>query len=177
MQGSRGKLHPHLIGEFIQRHQVRRILVLYRHAKPHILHPHLAQFLQGIITTTETIVQATDFIVGLFQPFNGNADTYLRELLAKFDDAVREKAVGRDDDTVTLLIQFTYHLLQVCTDKRLPSGDIREIHLRKLLNRLDRNFLFRLRRSLIAVTHRATRIAPVRHDDRTVQFLFCHNVI
>ena len=174
MQRGRRELHPHLVRDLIQRHQVRRILVLHRHAEAHILHPHLAQLLQRRIAPLVAVVQAANLVVRLLQALYRDTDANLRELLAEIQNPVREESVRRDYDAVALLVQFPHHLLQVRADKRFAARDVRKVHLWQLLDGLNRDFLLRLARCLIAVTHRATRVTPVRHDDRTVQFLFSH---
>ena len=153
MERCGSKLHTHLVAQLIERHEVRSVFVLNGHTEAHILQSHLTELLQGSITTVETIVQATDFIVGLLQALDRDTDTNLRELLRQVDDTVGEEAVGRDYDTVALLIKLTYDILQVRTDERLTTRDVGKVHLRKFLDSLNRDFLLRLRRSLITITH------------------------
>ena len=177
MERCGSELHTHLVAQLIERHEVRSVLVLNGHTEAHILQSHLAELLQGSIATVETIVQTTDFIVGLLQALDRDTDTYLRELLRQVDDTVGEETVGRDYDTVALLIKLTYDVLQVRTNERLTTRDVGKIHLRKFPDSLYRDFLLWLRRSLVTITHRATSVASIGHDDRTIQFLFCHNKI
>ena len=153
VERSRGKLHTHLVGEFIERHKVGRILVLHSHAEAHILQAHLTELLQGSITTVEAIVQSTNLIVGLLQTLDGDTDANLRKLRSQVDDTVGEEAVGRDHDAVTLLIKLTHDVLQVRADERLATCDVGEIHLGQLLDGFYRNLLLRLGRSFVAVTH------------------------
>ena len=176
MERCGSKLHTHLVAQFIERHEVWSVLVLNGHTEAHILQSHLAELLQGSIATVETIVQTTDFIVGLLQTLDRDTDTNLWKLLRQVDDTVGEEAVGRDYDTVALLIKLTYDILQVRTDERLTTCDVGKVHLRKFLDSLNRDFLLRLRRSLVTIAHRATSVAAVSHDDCTIQFLFCHNI-
>ena len=124
------ELHTHLVAQLIERHEVWSVFVLNGHTEAHILQSHLAEFLQGCIATIETIVQTTDFIVGLLQTLDRDTDTNLRELLRQVDDTVGEEAVGRDYDTVALLIKLTYDVLQVRTDERLTTRDVGKVHLR-----------------------------------------------
>ena len=168
MQRGGSKLHAHLIGDLVQRNQVRSILVLNGHAKTDILHTHLTQFFQRAVTTLVAVLQAADFIVGLLQTFDGNTDTDLRELLAQINNTVCEEAVSRNNDTVGLLVQLTHDILQVSADERLTTGNVGEIHLRQLLDGLDADFLFRLGRCFIAVAHRTTSVATISDDDRTI---------
>ena len=153
MQRSSRKLHTHLIRYFIQRYKVWCILILHSHTKAHVLHTHFAKLLQCSITTLISIVQTTNLIISLLQSLNRNTNTNLWKLLTQFDDTVGEEAVGRDHDTVALLIQFTHHLLQVSTNKRLTTSNIGEIHLWQFLYSFQRYLLIRLRWSLITITH------------------------
>ena len=168
VQRSRCKLHAHLIGNLVQRNQVRSILVLNGHTKTDILHAHFTQLLQCAVTTLVAVLQAADFIVGLLQTFDGNTDTDLWELLAQVNDTICEEAVGGNNDTVRFLVQLPHNILQVSTDKRLATSDVGEVHLRQLLDGFDADFLFRLGRCFITVTHRATSVAAVSNDDRTI---------
>ena len=43
--------------------------------------------------------------------------------------------------------------VQVGADERLAAGDVGEVHLRQFLNGFDADFLFRLGRCFITVTH------------------------
>ena len=168
MERCGSKLHTHLVAQLIERHEVWSVFVLNGHTEAHILQSHLAEFLQGCIATIETIVQATDFIIGLLQTLDRDTDTNLRELLRQVDDTVGEEAVGRDYDTVALLIKLTYDILQIRTDERLTTRDVGKIHLRKFLDSLYRDFLLWFRRSLVTITHRTTRIATISYNDSTI---------
>ena len=168
MQRCSCELHAHLVGDLIQRNKVRSILVLNSHTETNVLHTHLTQFLQCAVTTLVTILQASDLVVGLLQTLDGDTNTDLRELLAQVNDTVCEETVGRNNDTVGLLVQFPHDILQVGADKRLAASDVGEVHLRQLLDGLDADFLFRLGRCLITVAHGATSVAAVSDDDRTI---------
>ena len=172
VQRSCCELHTHLIGDLIQRNKVRSVLVLNGHAEANILHAHLTQLLQRAVTTLVTILQATDLVVGLLQTLDRNTDANLRELLTQVNDTVSEETVCGNNDTVGLLVQLTHDILQVGADERLTAGDICKVHLRQLLDGLNADFLFRLRRCFVAVAHGATSIAAVSDDNRTIQFLF-----
>ena len=168
MQGSGCKLHAHLIGNLVQRNQVRSIFVLNGHAKANVLHAHLTQLLQCAITTLVAVLQATNLVIGLLQALDRNTYTDLRELLAQVNDTICEETVGRNDDTVGLRVQLTHNILQVSTDKRFATGDVREVHLRQLLDCFDADFLFRLGRCFITVAHGTTSITAIGDDDRTI---------
>ena len=168
MQRSRSKLHAHLIGDFIQRNQVRSIFVLNGHTEANVLHPHLTQFLQRAVTALVAVLQTTDLVIGLLQTFDRDTDTDLRELLAQINDTVGEETVRGNNDTVRLLVQFTHNILQVGADERLAAGDVGEVHLRQFLDGFDADFLFRLGRCFITVAHGATSVAAVSNDDRTI---------
>jgi len=130
VQRSRCKLHAHLIGNLVQRNQVRSILVLNGHTKTDIFHAHFTQLLQCAVTTLVAVLQTTDLVIGLFQTLDRDTNTDLRELLAQVNDTIREEPICRNNDTVGLLVQFTHDILQVGTDKRLATGDIGKVHLR-----------------------------------------------
>ena len=168
MQRSRGELHTHLVGNLVQRNQVRSILVLDGHTKTDILHAHLTQFLQRTVSTLVAVLQATDLVVGLLQTFDRDTNTNLRKLFAQINDTIRKETIRRNNDTVRFLIQFTHNILQVRADERLTAGDVRKIHLRQFLDGFDADFLFRFGRCFITVTHRATGIAAISDDDRTI---------
>ena len=168
MQRSSCKLHAHLVGDLVQRNQVRSIFVLNSHTEADILHAHLTKLLQRAITTLVAILQASDLVVGLLQTLDGDTNTDLRELFAQVNDTVCEETVRGNNDTVRLLVQFAHDILQVGTDERLTTGDVRKVHLRQLLDGLDADFLFRLGRCFITVAHRATSVAAVSNDDRTI---------
>ena len=166
------KLHAHLVGDLVQRNQVRSIFVLNSHTEADILHAHLTKLLQRAITTLVAILQASDLVVGLLQTLDGDTNTDLRELLAQVNDTVGEETVRGNNDTVRLLVQFAHDILQVGTDERLAAGNVGEVHLRQLLDGFDADFLFRLRRCFIAVAHGTTSVAAIGDDDSTIQFLF-----
>ena len=168
MQRGRCELHAHLIGDLIQRNKVRSVLVLNSHTEANVLHAHLTQLLQRAITTLITVLQTTDFVVGLLQTLDRDTNTDLRELLAQVNDTVCEETVGRNNDTVRLLVQFAHDILQVGTDERLTTGDVGKVHLRQLLDGFNADFFFRLGRCLITVAHGATSIAAVSDDNRTI---------
>ena len=168
MQRCRCELHAHLVGDLVQRNQVRSILVLNGHTEADILHAHFTQLLQRAITTLITVLQAANLVVGLLQTLDRNTNTDLRELLAQVNDTIGEEAVRGNNDTVRLLVQFTHDILQVGTDERLAAGDVGEVHLRQFLDGFDADLLFRLGRCFITVAHRATSIATISDDDRTI---------
>ena len=172
VQGSRGKLHPHVVADFVERHQIGGVAVLHGHAEPYVLHTGLTKFFQGLQAALIAVREAADGVVGAFKPFDGDAYAYLRELLAEVEDAVGEEAVGGDHYAVALLVKFAHHLLEVGADERFAPGDVCEIHLRKFPYGLDRDFLVGLRWCLVAAAHRAAGVAPVCHDYRAVEFLF-----
>ena len=68
--------------------------------------------------------------------------------------------------------ELAYLMVPEDTDSELAASDVCEVHFRQLLNGFDADFLFRLGRRFIAIAHRATRIATISDDDRTIQFLF-----
>ena len=168
MQRGGSKLHAHLIGNLVQRNQVRSVLVLNSHAEADVLHTHFTQLLQCAITTLVAILQTTDLVIGLLQTFDRDTNTDLRELLAQVYDTIGKETVRGNNDTVGLLVQFTHDILQVGANKRLAASDVCEVHFRQLLNGFDADFLFRLGRRFIAIAHRATRIATISDDDRTI---------
>ena len=73
---------------------------------------------------------AAQFVVLAAQALDGDTDADVRELPAQVEDTVGEEAVGRDYDTVTLLIKLTYDVLQIRTDKRLTTCNVCKVHLR-----------------------------------------------
>ena len=168
MQRSGCELHAHLVGDLIQRNQIRSVLVLNSHAEADILHAHLTQFLQRAITTLVAVLQTTDLVIGLLQTLNRDTNTDLRELLTQINDTVGEETVRGNNDTVRLLVQFTHDILQVSTNERFTASDVRKVHLWQLLNGLDADFFFWLGRRFITVAHGATSIAAVSDDDRTI---------
>ena len=168
VQRGSSKLHAHLVGDLVQRNKVRSVLVLNGHTETNVLHAHFTQLLQRAVTTLVAILQATDLVVGLLQSLDGDTNTDLRELFAQVNDAVSKEAVSRDNDTIRLLVQFTHDIFQIGADERLTTSDVGEIHFRQLLNGLDADFLFRLGRCFITVAHRATSVAAVSNDDRTI---------
>ena len=168
MQRSRGELHTHLVGNLVQRNQVRSVLVLNSHTEADILHAHLTQLFQCAVTTLVAVLQTTDLVIGLFQTLDRDTNTDLRELLAQVNDTVGEETIRGNNDTVGLLVQFTHDILQISTDERLAAGDIGKVHLRQLLDGFDADFLFRLGRCLITVAHRATSVTTISNDDRTI---------
>ena len=168
MQRSSCKLHAHLIGNLIQRNQVRSVLVLNGHTETDILHAHLTQLLQCAITTLVAVLQTTNLVVGLLQTFDRDTNTDLRELLAQVNDTVGEETIRGNNDTVRLLVQFAHNIFQVSADERLTTCNVGEVHLRQLLDGFDVDFLFRLGRRFITVAHRATSIAAISDDDCTI---------
>ena len=164
MQGRSREFHAHLIRNLVKGHQVRRILILYRHTKAHILHSHVPEGFQGIVAPVEAVVKTPDLVVGLFQALNGNTDADLRELPAQIHDPVRVEAVGRDDDPVTLFVQLPDDVLQILPDEGLTAGDIGKIHFRQFADGLNGDLLLRPGRSLGPVAHVAPCIAPVGYD-------------
>ena len=172
VQRSSCKLHAHLIGNLVQRNQVRSVFVLNGHAKANVLHAHLTQLLQCAVTTLVAVLQATNLVVGLLQTLDRDTNTDLRELLAQINDTVGEETIRRNNDTVRLLVQFTHDILQVGADERLATSNVREVHLRQFLDGFDADFFLRLGRCFITVAHGATSVATISDDNRTIQFLF-----
>ena len=168
VQRSRCELHAHFVGDFVQRNQVRSVLVLNSHTEADILHAHFTQLFQCAVTTLVAVLQTTDLVVGLLQTFDRDTNTDLRELLAQVNDTVCEETVGRNNNTVRLLVQFAHDILQVGTDERLAAGNIGKVHLWQLLDGFDADFLFRLGRCFITVAHGATSVAAISDDDRTI---------
>ena len=172
VQGGGGKLHPHLIRQAVEGHEVGGVLVLHGHAEAHVLHPHLPELFQGGVAAVVAVGEAADLIVGLLEALDGDADTDVRELPAQVEDAVGEEAVGGDDDAVRLLPQLPHNVLQVGADERLATSNVREVHLRQFLDGFDADFFLRLGRCFITVAHGATSVATISDDNRTIQFLF-----
>ena len=144
VKARRGKLHLEFIGQPVKRHKIRRIPVLHRHAETDILHSHGTQLLKRRISPVESIRETADFIIGLLQAFDGDADTNLRKLPAQIKNPVCEETICRNHNPVRLFQKFTHNILQICTDKWLSPRDIGEIHLRKLPNRLKTDLFLRL---------------------------------
>ena len=169
VEGRRRKLHPHLVRDAVERHEVGRVFVLHRHPEADVLHPHGAQGFQGLVTALVAVRQAADGVVRLLQALDGDADADLRELPAQVHDPVGEKAVGGDHDAVGLFIQLPHDLLQVGADKRLAAGDVGKIHGGQLFDRFHADLILRPGGRLIAVAHGAARVAAIGHDHSTVQ--------
>lgn len=172
MQRSGCELHTHLVRNLVQRNQVRSVFVLDGHAEADILHAHLTQLFQRTVAALIAVLQTTNLVIGLLQTLDRDTDADLRELFAQINDTVSEETVGRNNDTIRLLVQLANDILQVSTDKRLTAGDVGKVHLRKLLDGFNADFFFRLGRCFITVAHRATSVAAISDDDRTIQFLF-----
>ena len=100
----------------------------------------------------------------------------LDELLERGAAAV--VAVVQAADLVVGLLQAldgdADDVLEVLADEGLAAGDVCEVHLGELLDRLDGELLLRAAGSLVAVAHGAARVAAVGDDDGTVEFLFGH---
>ena len=134
----------------------------------------LDELLERGVAAVVAVLQAADLVVGLLQALNGDSDADVGELLAQVDDAVGEEAVGGNHDAVGLLVELAHNVLEVLSDERLTTGDVGEVHLGELLNRLDGELLLRAAGRLVAVAHGAARVAAVGDDDGTVEFLFGH---
>ena len=104
MQGGRGKLHAHIIGDIIKRHQVFAVHILYRHAESHIRMLHLHQCFQCLISSVETVRNASDRVIGLLQSFDADPDADFWKLLTQSDDPVGKITVGGYDNPVRFLI-------------------------------------------------------------------------
>ena len=137
VQGRRGELHIHLVGEQVQRHEVGRVLVLNGHTEADVLHSHFNELLEGCIAAIEAVLQTADFVVGLLQPLDGNSYADIGELLAEVDYAVCKETVGGDDNAVALFIEFAHNVLQVLTDEGLAARNVGEVHFGELFNRFD----------------------------------------
>ena len=168
VQRRRCKLHVHLVGEQVQRHQVRRVLVLHGHAEADVLHAHLHELFERRIAAIEAVLQAADLVIGLFQALDGDADADLRELPAQIENAVGEEPVGGDDDAVALFIELAHDLFKVLPDEGLAARDVGKIHFGELSDRLDGELLFGPRGRFIAIAHGAARVAAICNDDRSV---------
>lgn len=136
----------------------------------------LDELLERGVAAVVAVLQAADLVVGLLQTLDGYADADVGELLAQVDDAVGEEAVSGDHDAVGLLVELAHDVLEVLTNEGLAAGDVGEVHLGELLDGLDGELLFRAAGSLVAVAHGAARVAAVSDDDRTVEFLFSHEL-
>lgn len=174
VQRRRGELHAQLVGDLIERNQVGRVEVLHRHAETDVGVPELDELLERGVAAVVAVLQTADLVVGLLQALDGDADADVGELLAQVDDAVGEEAIRGDHDAVGLLVELAYDVLEVLADEGLAAGDVGEVHLGELLDRLDGELLLRAAGSLIAVAHGAARVAAVGDDDGTVEFLFGH---
>ena len=174
VQRSRRELHAQLVGDLVERHQVGGVEVLDRHAEADVGVLELDELLERGVAAVVAVLQAADRVVGLLQALDGDADADVGELLAQVDDAVGEEAVGGDDDAVGLLVELANDVLEVLADEGLAAGDVGEVHLGELLDRLDGQLLLRAAGSLVAVAHGAARVAAVGDDDGTVEFLFGH---
>ena len=171
MHRCRGKFHAQLVGQPVQRHQLRRVPVLHRHAEAHVPQAHFLQPFQGFQAPVVAVRQAPNLVVGLFQPLDGDPDADVRERPAQVHDPVGEIAVGGNHDPVTFLPQLPDDLLQVLPQKGLAAGDVGEIHPGQLFYGLHRDLLFGPGRRLIAAAHAAPGVAAVGHDDGAVEFL------
>lgn len=134
----------------------------------------LDELLERGVAAVVAVLQAANLVVSLLQALDGDADTDVVELLAQVDDAVGEEAVGGDHDAVGLLIELANNVLEVLADEGLAAGDVGEVHLGELLDRLDGQLLLRAAGSLVAVAHGAAGVAAIGDDDGTVEFLFGH---
>lgn len=174
VQRRRGELHAQLVRDLVEGHQVGRVEVLDSHAEAHVGVFELDELLERGVAAVVAVLQAADLVVGLLQALDGDADADVGELLAQVDDAVGEKSVGGDDDTVGLLVELAHDVLEVLSDEGLAAGDVGEVHLGELLDGLDGELLLRAAGRLIAVAHGAARVAAVGDDDGAVEFLFGH---
>lgn len=174
VQRRRGELHAQLVGDLVERHQVGRVEVLYRHAEAHVGVLELDELLERGVAAVVAVLQAADLVVGLLQALDGDADANVGELLAQVDDAVGEEAVGGDHDAVGLFVELAHDVLEVLADEGLAAGDVGEVHLGELLDSLNGELLLRSAGRLVAVAHGAARVAAVGDDDGTVEFLFDH---
>ena len=168
VKGSRCKLHIHFIGKIIKRYQILGIQILNGHAKAYILHSHFHQFFQCGVASVKAILKPPDLIIGLFQPFNRNADPNIRKFPAQLHDPVCKKAVCRNDNSVTFFAQLPDNFLQICADKGFSSCDIGKIHRRQLFDRFKGDLLLRLRRFFVSATHITAGITAISHDHCSV---------
>ena len=176
VQGGGGEFHPHLIRQAVEGDEVGGVLVLHGHAESHILHAHLPEFFQGGVAAVVTVGEAAYLVVGLLEALDGDADADVGELFAQIEDTVGEEAVGGDDDAVRLLPQLPHDVLQIRADKGLAAGDVGKIHGRQLADGLEADLFLGLRGCLIAVAHGAARVAAVRYDYGSVEFLLGHGL-
>lgn len=176
VQGCCGKLHTELVRELIEGNQVRRVPVLHRHAESDVRMLSLHELLERLVAPPKAVRQAANLVVCVLQALDGDADAYFRELLAQIHDAVGEVTVGGDHDAVRFLIKLPHDIFQVRTDEGLPSRDVGKVHPRKLLYRLERQLLLRTRGRLVAAAHSTARVAPIGHNDGTIELLFSHSV-
>ena len=170
----RCELHPELVGDLVEWHEVGGIPVLNRHTEPNVRMIHLDKLLERGVAAVVAILESTNLVVGLLQALDGDADADFGKLLTQVDDAVRKKTVGRNDDAVGLLVELADDVLEVTTDKGLAAGDVGEVHLRELLDGLQGELFLWAAGRLVTVAHGAAGVAAVRDDDRTVKFLLCH---
>ena len=55
VQRGGGKLHPHLVRQPVERHQIGGVAILHGHAEPYVLHAHGPQGLQGFVPPLKTV--------------------------------------------------------------------------------------------------------------------------
>ena len=158
------KFHSHIICNMIKRHQILTVHVLNRHAESHIRMSHFNQCFQRIIPTVKPIRNATDLIICLLQSFNTDTDSYFGEFLTECNNAVREISIRRYNNSIALLVKFSYDIRDILPYKRFSTSNIGKCHLRKLLNIFQCNFFTWLGRILKAVTHITSCITPVSHN-------------
>ena len=156
VEGGGGKLHPHLVAELVQGHQILTVHILHGHAEAHIRVSHFHQGFQGLIAPVPAVRQTPDGVVGIFQSLNADADAQLGEFFAQFDDPV------------ALFIQLLYDLGQILADKGLAAGDIGKSHLRQLFDHVHLDLILRPGGVFPAVAHIAFCVAPVGDNHRSV---------
>ena len=116
------------------------------------------------VTAVDIIPEKVELINNKKSPIQ---DEYIEKYLAEKDldltATLDAKEAYSDADFVVIAAPTNYD-----TDKRLAASDICEVHLRQLLDGFNADFLFRLGRCFITVTHRATSVAAISNDDRTI---------
>ncbi len=104
---------------------------------------------------------SADSIVCLLKSFYTDADTDLWIFFAERNYSVCKITVSGNDDTVRLVRKYLDYVLDILSEKRLPSRDVCEFHLGKFSYHVKRYLPRRICGVLVDITHIAMCITSV----------------
>ena len=144
-------------------------MVRHRATETDVLQTHVLERKQCPQALVKAARTASELVVLLAEPLDGDSDTDVRELPGQSDYPVLEPAGGGNHDPGSMPEAFLDNFFKVLTDKRLASGEINELQLRKRLKIRSLDLLLLVGRILPDIAHLATHRTTIRQNNACVR--------